>query len=165
MWFEPTHLLSVDEFSHGINMKLAVPTELHKYWISQNLLDNICCEISALYDQPFQIEIVVTGEKPDIEDYKLPDPPSDLFEAAQSHRFNNPSKTNSFETAKKVFDSDSRIEGLSPDYKFSSFVVGRNNEFAYAASFSIAETQEWKTTTSLFVDQLVWENPPFACSQ
>src|SRR5688572_19505066 len=62
MWFEPTNLVGVEDRSSGRCFTLGVPTELHKFWISQNLLERICSEISALYQNPFQIELVVTGQ-------------------------------------------------------------------------------------------------------
>ena len=43
--------------------KLGVPTELHKYWISENLFDRICSEIAELVQRPFEVELVVTGKK------------------------------------------------------------------------------------------------------
>ena len=62
MWFEPTNLVAVEDRQSGRCFMLGVPTELHKFWISQNLLERICSEISALYQNPFQIELVVTGQ-------------------------------------------------------------------------------------------------------
>src|SRR6185312_9044987 len=62
MWFEPTNLVNVEDRQSGRCFVLGVPTELHKFWISQNLLDRICSEISALYQNRFQIELVVTGQ-------------------------------------------------------------------------------------------------------
>lgn len=152
MWFEPTTLLSVENTSGGsMNFKLGVPTELHKYWISQNLLDNICGEISAVFENPFNIELYVTGDTPDISQYTT-EPPSDLFEAAQKSHTKNPSHANAFETAKQVYDTEAKVvEGLNQDYQFSSFVVGRNNEFAHAASFSIAENPGVENYNPLFI--------------
>ena len=64
MWFEPTEIISIDEDSNGNRFKLSVPSELHKYWITQNLLDSIFVEISAFYGKPFQIEFVVNEISP-----------------------------------------------------------------------------------------------------
>ena len=40
---------------------------------------------------------------------------------------------------------------LNADYTFSTFVVGRNNEFAHAASFSIAENPGKNNPNPLFI--------------
>ena len=45
-WFEPTELMSVEDTVRGRKFHLGVPTDLHKYWISENLFDRICSEIS-----------------------------------------------------------------------------------------------------------------------
>src|SRR4051812_27424106 len=90
MWFEPTHLISVEDRPTGRCFILGVPTELHKYWISQNLFDRICSEISVLYQNPFTVELVVTGDSanaapgtqpslsPEFENAPPANPPGDI---------------------------------------------------------------------------------------
>lgn len=61
-WFLPTDLVSVENNMNARRFRLGVPTELHKYWISENLFERICSEISSVYKQPFEVELVVTGK-------------------------------------------------------------------------------------------------------
>ncbi len=136
MWFEPTSLVSVEDRSSGRCFTLGVPTELHKFWISQNLLERICSEISALYQNPFQIELVVTGQGASTTPDSTPEP----------------------EITVPVIDSGvsgsssgSHRDMLNADYTFSTFVVGRNNEFAHAASFSIAQRPGQENYNPLFI--------------
>ena len=64
MWFNPTSLIDVKEDPiNGSKIRLGVPTELHKYWISENLLELISAEIAAKIDGRFELELVVTGKK------------------------------------------------------------------------------------------------------
>ena len=64
MWFKPTKLIDINENNDNCyKFCLGVPTELHKYWISQNLIDLISAEISANLNRPFEVELSVTGEK------------------------------------------------------------------------------------------------------
>jgi len=140
MWFEPTNLVGVEDRSSGRCFILGVPTELHKFWISQNLLERICSEISALYQNPFQIELIVTGSSnaPVLtEDMQLP-----LETSVSTSDANLSVITSSFGTQR---------DGLNTDYTFSTFVVGRNNEFAHAASFSIAENPGKENYNPLFI--------------
>ncbi len=131
MWFEPTNLVGIEDRSSGRCFVLGVPTELHKFWISQNLLERICSEISALYQNPFQIELTVTGKSSqsqhqsslDLEGTVAPEPVIGTTEDSG--------------VSGSTFGSHRDM--LNADYTFSTFVVGRNNEFAHAASFSIAE--------------------------
>ena len=66
MWLEPTDLLSVDQDGPNSCFRLGVPSELHKYWISQNLVDMISLEISAVYRNPFELRLEVTGSPQDL---------------------------------------------------------------------------------------------------
>lgn len=146
MWFEPTSLVNVEDRTSGRCFTLGVPTELHKFWISQNLLERICSEISALYQNPFQIELVVTGQ-------------GHLFtqveESAPTVRASSTTDqvSGSVEAESGVAGSSmgSHRDMLNSDYTFSTFVVGRNNEFAHAACFSIAENPGKENYNPLFI--------------
>ena len=142
MWFEPTELLRVEDRENGRRFTLGVPTELHKFWVAQNLLDRICAEISAQYKHPFQIEIAVTGQGDN-----APVPETSTLMSDKPR-------------APKVVEAEGGVSGgafgsnrdmLNADYTFSSFVVGKNNEFAHAASFSIAESPGKENYNPLFI--------------
>ena len=76
-WFEPTELIGFEDSNLGRRFHLGVPTELHKYWISENLFDRLCSEISSIYTQPFEVEFRVTGQQGRLE----PESPAALEEA------------------------------------------------------------------------------------
>src|SRR4029079_1604530 len=42
-------------------------------------------------------------------------------------------------------------DAVTTDYSFSTFVVGRNNEFAHAACFNVAENPGGKVNNPLFI--------------
>lgn len=133
-WFNPTDLISIDQnmSSNSKRFKLGVPTELHKYWISENLLDRICSEISSIYKQPFEIELVVTGKTIMVP----PESPGALHQALSSQETQETP-----EPVVTVAEAAPRKQSdfLNPEYTFSSFVVGRPNEFAHATSYRIAQ--------------------------
>ncbi len=146
MWFEPTDLLHVEDRSSGRCFTLGVPTELHKYWISQNLLDRICSEISALYQNPFQIELQVTGQSSALS-YTLEETPT-----PQGLPHVQPSDGPAVQTSQASPNRENlQRDVLNTDYTFSTFVVGRNNEFAHAASFNIAENPGLESYNPLFI--------------
>ncbi len=138
MWFEPTDLVNVEDRHSGRCFVLGVPTELHKFWISQNLLDRICSEISALYQNQFQIELVVTGAGTHVLADSLP----------LQHE---PVLMQELESAGVTGSVAGQRDMLNTDYTFSTFVVGRNNEFAHAASHSIAENPGKESYNPLFI--------------
>jgi chromosomal replication initiator protein len=140
-WFEPTELINYEDSLGGRRFQLGVPTELHKYWISENLFDRLCSEISSLYTQPFRVELIVTGQQARPE----PESPAALEEALVQR--------NVADTVKPLLASDpsGRRDILSPEYTFNTFVVGRYNEFAHAACFNIAEHPGTEGYNPLFI--------------
>lgn len=147
MWFEPTNLISVEDRPSGRCFTLGVPTELHKFWISQNLLERICSEISALYQNPFQIELVVTGQSA----ATIGDIPQIQVDTSQANALNPSPQAQQEEPGVHGGSFGSHRDMLNNDYTFSTFVVGRNNEFAHAASFSIAENPGKENYNPLFI--------------
>lgn len=149
MWFEPTNLINIEDRPNGRCFVLGVPTDLHRYWISQNLLDRICSEISVLYKNPFLIELVVTGHG-DLQPLLSQDP---LTYSEELHHTPIKPKTNPHSVS-YINPRDTagyQRDVLNVDYTFSTFVVGRNNEFAHAASFNIAENPGLDTYNPLFI--------------
>ena len=140
-WFEPTELIGFEDSSQGRRFHLGVPTELHKYWISENLFDRLCSEISSLYSQPFQVEFLVTGLQARVE----PESPAALEEAM------NQQSAPVIEAPKTVVTDAARRDILSPEYTFNTFVVGRYNEFAHAACFNIAQNPSTEGYNPLFI--------------
>ena len=145
-WFEPTEILAIDDSGPRRKYRLGVPTLLHKYWISENLFDRLCSEISGLGLGPFEIELVVTG-------HDIPVPPEnpEALEQALAAKNTRP------ETPKEAIPSGSatdpfpRRDFLNAEQTFSTFVVGRNNEFAHAASYAIAEQPSAEGYNPLFI--------------
>lgn len=145
MWFEPTNLVGVEDRQSGRCFTLGVPTELHKFWISQNLLGGICSEISAHYQNPFQIELVVTGQGT----LSVQDAASSTAQL-QMDGVKAPA-TLEVESGVSGTGFGSHRDMLNADYTFGTFVVGRNNEFAHAASFSISENPGKENYNPLFI--------------
>ncbi len=137
MWFEPTYLLSIERRGDANCFLIGVPTELHKYWISQNLLEKICIEISSVTNSPFEVLLVVTG-------------PGKMAEKENSVHEEDvvPQEV---DKPKIVQTTAVTRDSLNPELTFSTFVVGRNNEFAHAASFNIAENPGAESYNPLFI--------------
>lgn len=137
MWFNPTEFLGFENNSGGGVVRLSVPSALHQYWISQNLLETISSEISAIYSSPFHIELVVVKQNLIDEPYENMDQGVSINKSAE-------------DPFKKVPVALNR-DVLNPEYTFSTFVVGRNNEFAHAVSHSIANSPGAENYNPLFI--------------
>lgn len=126
-WFEPTVLLNTDDKTQGKSFCLGVPNELHKYWLQENFLDKISEEISNLYSKPFLLELVVTNQELNYSQAKEDKDPA-FTEKVQNDERRGAGSSNG-----------KRYSNLNLDYLFNTFVVGRNNEFAHAACYNIAD--------------------------
>ncbi|MCB0420699.1 MAG: chromosomal replication initiator protein DnaA [Bdellovibrionales bacterium] len=149
MWFEPTKLVDVVNSEHGTCFEIGVPTELHKYWISQNLLDLIASEISAIYSSPFHIKLVVTENGSKLEEVEEEPAQCSFSTAPSTDPLDQHMPRVNIEPKRHV--STAQREMVNPDYTFSTFVVGRNNEFAHAASYNIAENPGSQNYNPLFI--------------
>lgn len=136
MWFEPAEFIGIEPRENGVVFKLSVPSALHQYWISQHLLETISSEVSAIYPSSFHIElIVVKQDTPELPLIQELNPGSNL--STEGPVLRSPQTPNS--------------GSLNSEYTFSSFVVGRNNEFAHAVSFSIAKNPGTGNYNPLFI--------------
>jgi chromosomal replication initiator protein len=148
-WFLPTDLVSIENNNSAKRFRLGVPTELHKYWISENLFDRICSEISSVCKQPFEVELVVTGKalNTDLES------PGALHQVMSSTDRMNERHDDLPPMTVKMTPVPTKKPGdfLNLEYSFSSFVVGRNNEFAHATSFRIAQRPGSEGYNPLFI--------------
>ncbi len=142
LWFEPTILMDIQNNEDGsLSFYLGVPTELHKYWISQNILMLIHDEIAKIYTHKFNIEFIITGgQTKSDEEVKV--------QELHQKNFIEPKFTPQTQTPKNIL---TKSEQLNSNYSFSSFVVGRNNEFAHAACHSVAENPSTKNYNPLFI--------------
>lgn len=136
-WLEPAQILKIEQNENTSCFILSVPSELHKYWLSQKLVELISSEISILHQKPFTVQLIVKKE-PKKQKKKLPlkDP---LSHFPIKQKTFSPLKNNS---------SSQKQETLNPHYTFSHFIVGRNNEFAHAASFHVAKNPKPKPKES-----------------
>ncbi len=147
-WFDPTDLLEIENISgNSQRFKLGVPTELHKYWISENLFDRICSEISCLIQNPFEVELVVTG-KPLAVDLESP---TALHQAMSTNESVQEPRNTTYSQPIQMKPPSKSSDFLNHEYTFSTFVVGRNNEFAHATSYRIAQRPGSEGYNPLFI--------------
>lgn len=127
-FLDPIHYVETSERSGLPKMVLGVPSPIHQYFVIENLLEKIYLEVSESYRTPYEIDVVVTGTRPGEAVRETP-PITTAQELLDVPHFTpRPQASN----------SGKNFEFLNPEYTFSSFVVGRNTEFAHAASYNVA---------------------------
>jgi chromosomal replication initiator protein len=111
-----------------------VPTDLHKTWISENFLDQIFQELTPFTRGVFQIQLVVV---PELDSHSL-QTSLPIDETTEMNQFINLAPSHS-DMSPMGGQTKVLKHFLNHDYTFSTFVVGRNNEFAHAACYNVAK--------------------------
>ncbi len=134
-WLGPVQLLKTEEIQGVMMFYLGVPSKMHHYWISNNL-EGIVSEIVNVYKKPFNIQLVIQDSMTN--EYMM-----DTHHLLQESVTVNepPSSISNHGTPFKIQQSQKNKTDdiLNPDYTFQTFVVGKNNEFAHAATYNIAQ--------------------------
>lgn len=143
-WLEPIELIHIDQSSGRPKIILGVPNKLHQYWVVENLQDNICLEISDSYQKPFDLEIIVSSEKPTLSDLLLNESVQQSQILNQSSQPQQPSSTLQSQMMRSQSIQPKEIhrshqDTLNKELTFSTFVVGKNSEFAHAACYNVAK--------------------------
>jgi len=123
MWLKNTSVVSAD----GATFRIGVPSKLAKDWLEDRF--------SGLIQETLQ---AVTGSEVDIDFVIAPSrhrPAHTLFDDDDDH----PSENGRENTAEPVVGAAVLPSELNARFRFSSFVVGHNSQFAHAAAKAVAE--------------------------
>ena len=141
-WFDPIQFMGSQDTENGKKISLGVPSDLHKYWISENLLDRICTEIRESYKGKFTIDLIV--DKSLERNHRNT---NNLEEAMVQ----NIRRTTQAPGENNVPTTNNKSDVLNKDYTFRTFVVGKNNEFAHAASYNVSQNPGTNGYNPLFI--------------
>ncbi len=131
-WLDPIEFIESSGNSESKKFILGVPNPLHHYFVVENLQDKIRSEINTYVGQPFDVEFVVTGKQTSA----IAPPPKDLEDALNQ----NESKSSPAQNIGSApMERPSNSDPLNPEFTFSTFVVGKNSEFAHAACINVAQ--------------------------
>lgn len=140
-WLAATTLEEIEPTESGVlRFVLGVPSRLHKEQI-ENYIDRFYPEIRAHYSGEFTTEIRITGRPVNSSEPTTLDEYFHQQELKSEPAFQAPS------TAPTPVPSGNEPRA---DMTFSTFVIGRTNEFAYNASLSIADNPS-TTYNPLFI--------------
>ncbi|MEK2643663.1 chromosomal replication initiator protein DnaA, partial [Bdellovibrio sp. BCCA] len=132
-WLDPIEYVSTSGSIERPRLILGVPNALHQYFVIENLQDKIYTEISDTYGKPFEVEFSITGNKVNthIESSTAQDETLGGTEILQAQ----------LARAQSIQTTQPRSGGpdtLNSELTFSTFVVGKNSEFAHAACYNVA---------------------------
>lgn len=133
-WLDPIEYVDTQGTLERPKLILGVPNALHQYFVIENLQEKIYAEISDSYGKPFEVEFSITGHKVNthIETSTQPEETSsaDILQAQLARS-----------QGLQMGGQPTRPGGpdaLNSESTFSTFVVGKNSEFAHAACFNVA---------------------------
>ena len=152
IWLDPIHLIETQPLEKRIKIKLGVPNALHHYYVVENLQDKIYQEISIVYQFPFEVEFSVFTQasashvetvNPFHEALKNSSSQADVQKNPPSGYPKKPGYSDYSQPQSQPVQSGYQKYGSDPlnsDYSFSTFVVGKNSEFAHAACFNVSKS-------------------------
>jgi chromosomal replication initiator protein len=128
-WLEPIRFVELVQTGVVPKLVLGVPTSLHQYFVLENLLERIYAEISEIWKSPFEVDLVVSSSGQSQQEA------TSLAEALQQ----TPEIKQQPHLHQNAHSGEKQRDFLNAEYTFSTFVVGRNTEFAHAASYNVAQ--------------------------
>jgi len=140
-YLEPVEFISTEKRDDKFHFTLSVPNKFIHFYVSENLKDKIVSEIRSLITEDFEINLIVS-EKTSV-DYN-----SSLQDVLQNsdELLQVQNKLNQARPLPVV-----NMELLGEEFTFSTFVVGKNSEFAHAATYNVSQSPGEGDYNPLFI--------------
>ncbi len=143
-YLDPIDFVKFEKDEQNVTLTLGVPNRFFYFYANENLKDKIYSELKTAYpDLEINIQFIIT-EKVN-QDYNL-----SLQNILQNSEqmFQNLPATN-----KTVFpiERSGSNENINTDLTFNTFVVGKNSEFAHAATYNVAQNPGIGDYNPLFI--------------
>ncbi|NCN07799.1 chromosomal replication initiator protein DnaA [Candidatus Falkowbacteria bacterium] len=147
-WFKNTGISLIE----GEKVVISVPNGFTKEWLEKKYHTNILKALKSVSDNKIKfIEYKIEA----INQQKVVNTPK-ITESTEFENHSDPiiaeNSTNEQQKTPLNINNNIKIEGfsLNPKYVFSSFIVGKNNELAHAASLAVAKNPG-KSYNPLFI--------------
>lgn len=134
-WFSNVSINALDE----VNIVLKVPNQIYQFWIETNYLAILTGALESVIGGKRRLAFQFGEADPlgETNGASLPRPPS-------------PAKKQASARKPKASERAAQTSGLNHRYRFDTFVVGSNNEFAHAACTAAAQ-KPGRTYNPLFI--------------
>lgn len=144
-YLDPIDLIKFEKTETGILLTLGVPNRFFYYYVNENLKDRIYDELKATYSDNIQIEFIITEKVAQDYNTSLQDILQNADQVFQSQQLGSRPQP------KLNLDGAVTTEGINTQLTFSTFVVGKNSEFAHAATFNVAQNPGVDDYNPLFI--------------
>lgn len=127
-WLDPIELIKTEKEENSIKIYLGVPNQFFYFYVNEHLKDKITQELTLIIGKELKVEFVVTGKVANDYSTSLQDVMQNADQIFQNSQ-------------KPVIQSlqFKPLENINSDFTFSTFVVGKNSEFAHAATYNVTQ--------------------------
>lgn len=144
-YLDPIDLVNFTKQDNGLVLTLGVPNRFFYFYANENLKDKIYLELKNQYpDQNIEINFIITEKVS--QDYNV-----SLENVLQNSEPVFQSQIPSQKTVFPMERSQKSYDNIDSDLTFSTFVVGKNSEFAHAATFNVAQNPGLDDYNPLFI--------------
>ena len=143
-YLDPIDFVKFEKDEQNVILTLGVPNRFFYFYANENLKDKIYIELKTAYpDLEINIQFIIT-EKVN-QDYNLS--LQNILQNSEQIFQNLPA------TQKTVFpiERSHSNENINTDLTFNTFVVGKNSEFAHAATYNVAQNPGIEDYNPLFI--------------
>ena len=124
-WLQPLKASTLQQTNKGFLIVLQAPSELHKSWAQEHISKELTLMLSKKLKENCFVQIEIA-------------PPSLPYSNIKKEALPSPQKQKTL--------------GLfQPEYTFENFIVGRHNELAHGAAFSVSQNTESPCYNPLFI--------------
>ncbi|MBC7421084.1 MAG: chromosomal replication initiator protein DnaA [Bdellovibrio sp.] len=139
-WLDPIELIKTEKVNDSLKVILGVPNQFFFFYVNEHLKEKIGQELALVSGLQLEVEFVVTGKVASDYNTSL----QDVMQNAEQIFQNNSRPIVQVQTAKP-------IENINEDFTFSTFVVGKNSEFAHAATYNVSQNPGADDYNPLFI--------------
>lgn len=139
-WLDPIDLIKAEKIENAFKITLGVPNQFFFFYVNEHLKEKITLELTELCQENVMVEFVVTGKVAEDYNTSLHDV---LHNADQV-----------FQPVQPVIPKPAPVkisENLNAEFTFSTFVVGKNSEFAHAATYNVSRNPGSDDYNPLFI--------------
>ncbi|AZZ38401.1 chromosomal replication initiator protein DnaA [Bdellovibrio sp. qaytius] len=142
-YLEPVEFISTEKKDDKFYFTLSVPNQFIYFYVNENLKEKIVAEIKGLITEDFEINLIVSAKNSIDYNSSLQDMLQNSDELLQiQNKLNQPKAA-----ALPIVNMDL----LGEEFTFSTFVVGKNSEFAHAATYNVSQSPGEGDYNPLFI--------------
>ncbi|MCC2679713.1 MAG: chromosomal replication initiator protein dnaA [Pseudobdellovibrio sp.] len=130
-WLDPIEYVKTEKNENATKIIFGVPTQFFYFYVNEHLKEKIASELASQTDMQIEVDFVVTGKTANDYNTSLQDVmqnTENLFQSQQAQT-----------QTVNVQPQPKQADNINEDFTFSTFVVGKNSEFAHAATYNVAQ--------------------------